>query len=659
MAVLHTNTPRAPLGTRPRGTWVHTGVLVAAMAVPAWASAAALNDIAASAGIQFFHESETLAPIGAGAAWVDVDGDGDDDLYAVQATGCNRLFLNEGTGSFIEVAGAAGADDCAGVAHGVGAADYDNDGDQDLFVTNYGQNRLFRNLSVENATLEYSDVTVDAGMGDDGGHNSSSAVWGDYDKDGLLDLFVGNHSVFPIVVVGPSCHADYLWHNEGDGTFTDVASATGVGLSGELGRPGCALAAVWSDYDNDGDSDLVVQNDFGKINDVGNRLFRNDGADGAGGWIFADQSAEAAFGIEQAGMGIAVGDLDRDGYFDYYMADRGSNELMYNNGDGTFDEIAAAAGVEANDVEIYLGNGLVSWGDGFFDLDLDGWEEIVVANGGAPRDKWPYGMFGSDYIDLNPNYVYRNLGNGTFAELHEPLGVTLEGYYRTAVFTDYDDDGDVDIYFGNMDGVNAFYQNDLPTNNNWLKVKVVGTVGNRDGVGARINLDAAGATQIREIRAGSGFLSRDSLTGHFGLGTADTVDRLTVTFLSGLRYEFVDLAAAQTVEVVEPIVTGDFPIDTLTISAGEPIPLSITVRNHTDLPQAIQLWVDYVSPAGVQQTLYGPFDRSLQANGGFARPLTIPGTPGVQPGTHVFVLRVGTYPDAPLHQDYLLIDVGP
>ena len=658
MVVLNKRSSHCPLTAQPRSAWLDAGVLVAAVVWPGWCAAAALSEVAASAGIQFHHETETLAPIGAGAAWVDVDGDGDDDLYAVEATGCNRLFLNEGSGTFVEVPGAAGADDCAGVAHGVGAADYDNDGDQDLFVTNYGQNRLFRNLSVENSTLEFSDVTVAAGMNDDGGHNSSSAVWGDYDGDGLLDLFVGNHSVFPITM-GVSCRADHLWHNEGDGTFTDVASATGVGLSGDLGKPGCALAGAWTDYDNDGDLDLIVQNDFGKVNSVGNRLFRNDGPDGTGGWIFSDQSSAAAFGIEQAGMGIAIGDLDRNGFFDYYMADRGSNELMYNNGDGTFDEIAAAAGVEANDVEIYLGNGLVSWGDGFFDLDLDGWEEIVVTNGGAPRDVWPYGMFGADYIDLNPNYVYRNLGDGTFVELHESLGVTLEGFYRTAAFTDYDDDGDIDIYFGNMDGLNALYRNDLPTSNTWLKVKAVGTVGNRDGVGARIRLDAGGAAQYREIRAGSGFLSRDSLTSHFGLGTADTVDRLTVTFLSGLRHEFVDVAPRQTLTVVEPVVTGEFPIDTLTISAGDPIALSLTVKNQTAIPQAVQIWVDYTSPAGVQRTLYGPFDRSLPANGGFTRPLTIPGNPGVQPGTHAFGVRVGTYPDAPLHQDYLLVDVAP
>lgn len=226
-------------------------------------------------------------------------------------------------------------------------------------------------------------------------------------------------------------------------------------------------------------------------------------------------------------------------------------------------------------------------------------------------------------------------------------------------WVDVDDDGDIDIYFGDTDGLNAFYRNDFPTDNNWLKVKVLGTVGNRDGIGARVILVAAGATQMRAIRAGSGFLSRDSLTAHFGLGTADTVDRLAVTFLSGLRYEFVDVAARQTVMVVEVVVTGQFPVDTLTISAGDPIPVSITVGNRTDTQQSIEFWIDYVSPSGTEQTLYGPFDRTLQAGGGFSRPLTIPDNPGVQLGTHNFVMRVGAYPDASVHQDYLLVDVIP
>jgi hypothetical protein len=636
------------------------GILVAAfIAAAGLANAGGFADVTASAGVEFWHEGDPGMPIGAGAAFVDVDGDGDDDLYAVDGENCNRLFENTG-GTFNEVPNAAGAGACADISHGVAAADYDNDGDQDLHVANNGQNRLLKNLYVETGTLSFVDVTNAAGMGNDGGYNSSSATWADYNNDGNLDLFVGNH----VYQMGPlACHPDYLWHNNGNGTFVDVGPQTGVHNSGVLNKAGCALAATFSDFDNDGDPDLMVVNDFGYAvdNDVPNRLFRNDGpASPAQHWTFTDISAASGFDYAQNGMGIAIGDIDGNGLFDYYASDFNEGELAYNNGDETFTNVAAEWNAEVSDPHLW-NFGLVSWGAGFFDLDRDGWEDLTVCNGGADQEKWPGMLGGEAYVHENPCYVLRSqYKNGEpYLEMHTQLGVTSERYYRGLAFSDYDDDGDMDMYFGNLRGYNSLYRNDIPSSNHWLKVKTVGTLGNRDGIGARVTVVAAEVSQMREIDGGSSFMSRNTLTAHFGLAGVDLVD-VAVDFPSGVRQELQRISVDRTITVVEPRITATFDEETATEIEGNTVIVPVTIRNHTAEGRAMDLWLSYVAPDGTETTIIGPSRIVVPGNIVAARNMVVPIT-AEQPalGQRRIGVRIGSHSLGATHRDHMLVIIDP
>ena len=442
-----------------KGTAVWMAVLaLTTVGVSAANAQVSFTEVASSAGVQFHQESEVVIPIGGGGVWADFDRDGDDDLYALQATGCNRLFANDGSGNFTAIPNAAGAGDCASVSHGAAVADYDNDGDQDIYVTNYGQNHLYQNQLIESGSVSFVDVTVAAGMGNDGANNSASAAWGDFDGDSFLDLVVVHHILY-MPWDEDSCKVDLLYRNKGNSTFAEIGAAAGIDTD-PRGLPGCGLAVTWSDFDMDNDVDLFIVNDFGEVN-VSNRLYRNDGPDG-NRWRFTDVSKEYMVDYPMFGMGIAIGDFDQDGDFDYYSSDIGPNNFAINMGDGKFSEVAALTRTVAADPATYGGAGLVSWGAVFFDVDNDGWDDLFVANGGGPEDKWP-GIFGDDYQELSPNSLFRNMRNRTFMEVSDVVGIDSEGYHRAPAVSDIDDDGDVDLYVGVLQGDNLLYRNDSNT----------------------------------------------------------------------------------------------------------------------------------------------------------------------------------------------------
>jgi hypothetical protein len=529
------------------------------------ALAQTLTDVTIATGVEFTHITDIDRPVGAGAVWADFDGDGDDDLYATQATGCNRLFINAGNGTFFEELNAAGADDCSSISHGAAVADMDNDGDQDLFVTNKGGNRLYLNGLVEEGTFGFQDVTVLAGINDVASF-STSAAWGDYDGDGLLDLFVGNKNDLAFIDVNnTSCAPNNLWHNNGDGTFSDVAPAYGIASGGVVGLPGCTHIPAWSDYDSDGDVDIIIVNDNGGVV-TPNRLFRNDGDDGNGGWLFTDVSTASGFEYKMSGMGVAIGDTNEDGHLDYYLADQGDNKFAVNQGDGTFIESAEVAGILAGDQEIYGGIGLVTWGVAFADIDHDGIEELLVANGGAPESVFP-GRFGEDYQDESPVYFYKSDGSWPYTEMHDSVGLTTDGYFRSLALSDYDQDGDLDVYLGNLEGSNLLYRNDSDhTGTSWLQIKLVGTVSNRDAIGARVTVLAGGKTMTREISGGSSYLARHGLTAHFGLGAAAIVDEVTIKWPSGIVQTWTGQPVNTLVTVTEdptPLISSPAPGSTL------------------------------------------------------------------------------------------------
>ncbi len=632
------------------------GVVLCTVALPCTTQAQNLfEEVSVSAGVRYIHVNNPSGPIGGGAAWVDVNNDGFDDLYTTQGIGCNPLYLNNGDGTFSAVPDAAGASDCASVTLGVTAADYDNDGDQDLFTSNNSFNRLFKNMWVETGALAFVDVADAAGIGSED-LNSTHATWGDFDRDGHLDLHISNHILVPFPL---TCAPDSLWHAQGDGTFVNIAAQTGIDLSGDINKTGCPLASTFSDYDNDGDPDLFIVNDLAQPmqNEVPNRLFRNDGPDGQGGWIFTDVSDFTGFNWFQSGMGIAVGDFDRNGMLDYYATDIGVNEFAVSNGDGTFTESSETFGVAAADSSIWGWFGLVGWGAGFFDLDLDGWLDLTVCNGGVPQDQFP-GLFGgAAYTQINPCYVFRNrlAVSGDFAEVHESLGVTAEGYYRGAAFSDYDNDGDIDMHFSNLTGANALYQNrfaDLTTVN-WLKVKVVGTLSNRDGIGAKVRAKTVGVTQLHEVDGGSSHLSRNTLTAHFGLAASTTAD-LSVEFPSGLTQELRYVDSNQLVEVTEPLVSAKLDLYRRVVPEGGLAIANVTITNHSEQSQTRDMWVTQVSSAG-ETNVNSPTSITLAAGESTVRRVLL--TTNAQPGVTVYGARLGDFGVDVKHRNHATVIV--
>jgi hypothetical protein len=422
-----------------------------------------------------------------GVAWADYDGDGDLDLFVSNKT-ANELFRNDGT-QFVDVTTGALADS---LVHGRGAvwADHDNDGDLDLYIANKGPNRLFRN---DAGTL--TDVT--APPLDDGGSGRAVAC-ADYDGDGDVDIYVANDDA-----------PNVLFRND-DGTFVDAA----ITLLADAGRGVCA---AWGDYDDDGDPDLYLSNGQPDAN----RLFRNDG-----GGAFVDVTVPP-LGDAGNGRGVDWGDYDNDGDLDLYLVkDSGTNRLYRNDGAGGFADVTAGP----------LGQPGKGDGCGWADYDNDGDLDIYLAN-------WTI-----------PNTLLRNDG-ASFANVTVPP-LDDGGPGRGMVWGDYDGDGDVDLYLANSGLANKLFRNDTAAaGNHWLHVDLVGTVSNRSAIGARVRLVAPGGAQVREVSAGSGLDSQNSLTVEFGLGQDTSVDSVVVRWPSGLVDVRTGPGVDQRITIVETVPT--------------------------------------------------------------------------------------------------------
>ncbi|MDB4444160.1 CRTAC1 family protein [bacterium] len=427
---------------------------------------------------------------GAGAAFGDFDNDGYLDIYVVNNAQSNALYHNDKTGIFTDVT------DIAGLNHpgtGVAAAiaDYDNDGDLDIYLVNRLEpNILYRN----NGDGTFTDVTSAAGVG--GAGEGAGASFGDYDRDGYLDIYVTRR--------GPNI----LYRNNGDGTFTDVTALS------KVGNPGWSVGVAFGDYDNDGDLDIYLTNNL----DQTNVLYRNN-SDGT----FSDVTESAGVGDTGNGMGTTFGDYDNDGDLDIYVANWGRNVLYRNNGDGTFADVSKTSGTDD------IGNGV---GAVFSDYDNDGDLDLYVVNWG------------------HPHIVYSNNGGGHFTSIVTALRPDDTGGGALAA-GDFDNDGDMDIYeLGTNNQSNALYRNDTATNN-WLVVKTVGTVGNRDGIGARVRIVCGKLSMVREVGGGLGYGSQESLPVEFGLGGYSRADRIEVTWPTGKRTTLTEISANQVITIKE------------------------------------------------------------------------------------------------------------
>ena len=512
-------------------------------------------EVARQVGIDYVHENGASPAKrlpetnGAGSAFLDWDGDGDQDLYLVNSGHMvdgrgdhwNRLYRNDG-GVFARVAAAGGA---RGASYGMGvaAADYDADGDPDLYLTAWGPDQLYRA-----DPGGYTDVTETAGLGHPGW--TTSAAFFDGDGDGDLDLVAAQYVRFELGqqpwcgrddmnlrfycdprVFEPT--ADILYRNEGDGTFVEIGPQAGVG------REGNGLGVVAGDWDLDGDQDLYIANDltanFHYLNQ-GDGTFVEDG-------LLAG-TALSADGANQAGMGVDAGDIDQDGDLDFFVTNyQLETNSLYRNDGAYYSETSFKAGIGEISLN-YLG-----FGTGFFDYDNDGHLDLFVGNGHVHDNI-------GDYDELvtyaQRAQIFRNTGSGRFVETTAGLGAAFAERYvvRGSSFGDIDLDGDLDIAVVSNGRRFALLRNE-GGGGNWLQVELAGQAGNRDAIGARIYLEAGGSRQLRQIKAGSGFLSTSQRAPIFGLGTAQQVEKLEVIWPSGARQIHSDIAANQRLQIAQ------------------------------------------------------------------------------------------------------------
>jgi hypothetical protein len=520
------------------------------------------EDVSRAAGINFRltcgspQKLYIMESMCGGVAVFDYDNDGWMDILLVdgstladmRAGRCHRvkLYRNNHDGTFTDVSTKSGLNHC-GWGFGVAVGDYDNDGYEDVYITYLDGGVLYHN----NGNGTFTDVTAKAGV-DNGGRWGTSAAFGDYDKDGRLDLYVTNYvdldlNHLPAFGSGPFCQyrgipvscgprglkgsRDRLYHNNGDGTFTDVSEKLGIDAEEDYG-----LGVIWLDYDKDGCLDLYVSNDS-----TPSRLYHNNCK---GGFTEVGMEAGVAFsadGLPQAGMGVDSADYDNDGWPDLVKTNFSddTNNLYHNDHNGSFTDRAGSAGFGPISMP-FLGFGVK-----FLDYDNDGWMDVFVANGHVNPQVDGH-FFGVTYAERN--FLFHN-HLGEFSEVGMGAGEAMrsKGVHRGLAVGDFENKGLLDVVVTQLDGSPALLRNKVlqkTSERHWIAIKTVGKRSNRDGFGARIEVKAAGRTQMQEVRANSSFLSASDPRTHFGLGAATRVDEITIHWPSGavdtLRNQPVD-----------------------------------------------------------------------------------------------------------------------
>jgi hypothetical protein len=492
-----------------------------------------------------------LETTGTGVAAIDYDNDGWLDLFFVNGSTLegfpagraptNHLYRNKGDGTFEDVTVKAGLA-ASGWGQGACVGDYDNDGYDDLFVSYFGQNRLYHNRG--DGTFE--DVTRSAGLANTRTRWGTGCAFLDYDRDGRLDLFVANYIDLDLataptpesglcrykgiqVACGPpglTGGKNALYHNRGDGTFADVSDASGITRA--KGTYGLGVSTL--DFDNDGWVDLYVANDSNP-----SALYRNN-HDGTFTDIGVTSGcAYSQDGKPQAGMGVAIGDYDRNGTMDLFKTNfAGDTSTLYSNsGTGFCEDRTFAAGIGIN--TRWLG-----WGTGWIDLDNAGWLDLFLINGHVYPEVV---QLKTEAGYKQRKVVYRNLGNGRFADISERLGppVTVPKAGRGAAFADFDNDGRTDIAIANVNDLPDLFHLNGASGHHWITLKLTGTRSNRDAIGARVRCVSGGVAQWQEVRGGGSYLSQNDFRVHFGLGATARVERVDVRWPNGLEETWENL----------------------------------------------------------------------------------------------------------------------
>jgi hypothetical protein len=534
------------------------------------------TDVTAESGIDFRHfsgsrSSQLPEDMGSGAAWGDFDNDGWLDLYVLNEAGPLSLtdsevaqspahavlYRNAGDGTFHEVSAAAGVQ-FRGWGMGVAAGDYDNDGWLDLFVTAYGANVLYHN----DGDGTFTDRTAEAGVGGRPGF-WTGARWGDYDRDGLLDLYVAGYvryrqladqrttrqyDIDQPAAINPSSFAperNLLYHNNGDGTFSEVAAHTRV--AGAVGR---SLGVVWADFDDDGWPDLYVAND---VSD--NVMYWN-----LHNGTFGDVSLVARVADYRGAMGLAVGDWDGDEDLDifvtHWLAQEDAlydNRLTNSRAGGALTPQSLSFMDEADRYGLgQVALPFIGWGTSFFDYDNDGRLDLFVVHGSTLQQADDQRVL----VPMTSKLFWNRGAHDGFYDLSPVSGAYFGRPYvgRGAAFGDYDNDGDLDVFVVNHGGPGILLRNDGGNRGRWLEVRLAGSRSNRSAIGAKLRLVADSTVQVREVGSQASYLSQNSLTEHFGLGSSEVPDTLEIRWPSGVRQVVPHPATNQILSISEPAV---------------------------------------------------------------------------------------------------------
>ena len=517
-------------------------------------------DVTESAGIQFEHTDGRSGKrlfnefLGSGGGFFDYDGDGDVDIYLINGaiqngnldnmSPHNVLYRNDGDGTFTDVTKAAGV---GSTSYGTGATvgDYDNDGDLDLYVTNFGEDQLYQNQG----DGTFKDVTKEAGVGNQ--EWGTSCVFVDIDNEGHLDIYVANYAKYnpeedkPCdergvhVYCGPHAYPavhDTIFLSNGDRTFTEVSKRY---RPSDL-VPMHGLGVTFGDYDGDGDMDLYVANDQDP-----NFLFRNDGK---GKFLEVALISGVCYndmGKEEAGMGTDFGDYNNDGKLDITVSNyqTETNTLYHNYDSSFFIDSTIPSGIAE------ITHGYLGWGIKFFDYDNDGYQDIFVANGHLMDN---ISVLEKHVSYPQKNLLFRNLGDGTFANvLSDTDGLSLKKVSRGAAIGDYDNDGDLDILVTNCNQRADLLQNAVGNRNNWIQIQLDGLKSNRSGFGAKIKIVTGEHVQYREVHSGGSYLSFHDIRAHFGVGKVEQIDVLEVRWPSGQIDKKTELDVNQRYLVIE------------------------------------------------------------------------------------------------------------